>query len=210
MSHHACLPALHAGPAEAASSRSGKPGQADHGQIIRFCLPERDREQVGVRSSPNRARGRYLLSKIWKKDSKRLKLSVASFCRGQPAPFPHYLSPPRWFFAGPGGGVGLAGRESLPSQKFTSHVGLFRFYVHQKHNPLKFVSNSYHFRCTFCIYYLIRLHHEELLIILARFHDRAFLFGEVILMREGYKLILVDRIFKDTIIRVFSRVTASA
>jgi len=153
-----------------------------------------------------------------KKDYRKYGKTIVKFLSYQQPAFAG--SRPDLFFAisrrpgglspAPVGGVKLAGRESLPQQKFTSHVGFFRFYVHQKHNPFKFVSFSYHFRCTFCIYYLIRLHHKELLIILARFHDRAFCICEVVMLREGYKLILVDRIFKDTIIRVFSRVTASA
>ena len=124
---------------------------------------------------------------------------------GASRPLPSPSLPALVGFRRPPGGVKKSGRESLPQQKFTSHVGFFRFYVHQKHNPFKFVSFSYHFRCTFCIYYLIRLHHKELLIILARFHDRAFCICEVVLLREGYKLILVDRIFKDTVIRIWTK-----
>ena len=156
---------------------------------------ESDHPRIGRadRKEPKR------LSKIWKKDSKSQSLpGPDGYLLRHPLAAPVVFRRPRW-------GVRAAGRESLPQQKFTSHVGFFRFYVHQKHNPFKFVSFSYHFRCTFCIYYLIRLHHKELLIILARFHDRAFCICEVVLLREGYKLILVDRIFKDTVIRIWTK-----
>ena len=131
MSHPACPPALHAGPAEAVRSRSDKTGQSDHGQIIRFCLPERDRGQVRDRSSPDWARGPQKNQKDYRKYRKTIVKVLShqqpAFAGSRPDLFFTILSPPWWAFAGPGGGGRAAGRESLPQQKFISHVGFFIF-----------------------------------------------------------------------------------